>query len=80
MQPSGIESAIRELQRDVKRVQEAISMLRGIQKERAARGVGAVRKRRPLSAKARRRISEAAKQRWAASRSSKGESGKGTRS
>jgi len=76
MQPSGIESAIQELQRDVKKVQEAIAMLRRIQKERVARGVAIVRKRRKLTAKAKRRISEAAKRRWAAARASLGNAGK----
>ena len=80
MQLSGIESAIQELQRDVKKVQEAIAMLRRIQKERVARGATLVRKRRKLSAKAKRRISEAAKRRWAAARASLGSAGKKMRS
>jgi hypothetical protein len=80
-QSSGIDAAIQELQRDVKRVQEAIAMLRRIQNARAAggqRGLGG-RRRRTLSAAARRRISEAAKKRWAARRAGRG-AGKASKS
>lgn len=72
MQPSGIDAAIRELDRDVKRLQEVIATLKRIQAERVAKGLGGQRARRRLSAKARRRISQAAKKRWAALRASKG--------
>ncbi|MBI4458607.1 MAG: hypothetical protein HY648_00940 [Acidobacteria bacterium] len=71
MQPSGVEAAIRELEQDVKRVQEAISMLKRIHAQRANKGLGNSRPRRRLSAQARRRISEAAKKRWAALRTAK---------
>jgi hypothetical protein len=71
MQPSGVDAAIHELEREVKRIQEAIAMLRKIQAQRGSR-VGAVgRKVRRLSAQARRKISEAAKKRWAAARAKK---------
>ena len=72
MQPSGVEAAIHELERDVKRVQEAISMLRKIQAQRSNSGAGGKRPQRRLSAQARRRISEAARKRWAALRAVKG--------
>lgn len=72
MQPSGVESAIRELAKEGKRIQEIISMLRKLQSQRSATKPGGKRTRRRLSAKARRRISEAAKKRWAARRASKG--------
>ena len=68
MQSSGVEAAIQELERDVKRVQEVIGMLKKI---RAARAPQAVVSRRKLSAEARRKISLAAKKRWAAARASK---------
>jgi len=72
MQASGVEAAIQELQRDVKKIQDAIAMLRRIQAERGAGGGG---KKRRLSAKARRAISEAAKKRWAAARAKKAAKG-----
>ncbi len=71
MQPSGVESAIRELQGDVKKIQKVITTLRRIQTQRSVVGQGKGRGRRRLSAKARRRISEALKKRWAALRASK---------
>jgi len=71
MQSSGVEAAIQELQREVKRIQDAITMLRRIQAQRSARGPVAGGKKRRLSAQARRRISEAAKKRWAAIRAAK---------
>lgn len=71
MQPSGVESAIHELQREVKRIQDAITMLRRIQAQRSVQGAAGGGKKRRLSAKARRRISEAAKKRWAAIRAAK---------
>jgi len=80
MQLSGIESAIQELQRDVKKVQEAIAMLRRIQKDRVAKGAALIRKRRKLSAKARQRISKAAKKRWAEAKASLETAGKKIRS
>jgi hypothetical protein len=71
MQTSGVQAAIHELEREVKRVQEAISMLRKIQAQRNTNGASNGRKVRRLSAQARRRISEAAKKRWAALRAKK---------
>ena len=71
MQPSGMESAIRELQGEVNKIQKVISALRRIQKQRAVAGPGKGRARRRLSAAARRKISLAAKKRWAALRASK---------
>jgi len=71
MQPSGVEAAIHELQREVKRIQDAITMLRRIQAQRSARGAAGGGKKRRLSAEARRRISEAAKKRWAVRRAAK---------
>ena len=71
MEPSGVEAAIHELEREVKRVQEAISMLKRIHAQRGVRGAVVKRGRRRLSAQARRRISEAAKKRWAALRAAK---------
>jgi hypothetical protein len=46
-------------------------MLHRIQAQRSARGPAGGGKKRRLSAKARRRISEAAKKRWAAIRAAK---------
>jgi hypothetical protein len=76
MQSSGVDAAIHELEQEVKKVQEAIAMLRRIQSQRGSR-VGTVgRKVRRLSAEARRKISEAAKKRWAAHRAKKAGKGK----
>ncbi len=72
MQPSGVESAIRELEQEGKKIQEIISTLRKLQAQRSVAKGGGKRPRRRLSAKARQRISEAAKKRWAARRASKG--------
>jgi len=71
MQLSGVESAIRELQGEEKKILKVISMLSRIRTQRAVVIVGKGRARRRLSAKARRRISQAAKKRWAARRASK---------
>ena len=71
MQSSGVDAAIHELEQEVKRVQEAIAMLRRIQAQRGSRVGAAGRKVRRLSAQARKRISEAAKRRWAALRAKK---------
>jgi hypothetical protein len=71
MQPSGVDSAIQELERDVKRVQEVIGMLRNIRSERLAKSNGNGRNPGRLSAAGRRRISLAAKKRWAAVRAAK---------
>jgi len=71
MQLSGVDAAIRELEGEVKRVQEAIAVLRRIQSQRGTRSAPPKRKVRRLSAQARKRISEAAKKRWAALRAKK---------
>ena len=68
MQPSGVESAIRELEREAKKIHEAISMLKRMASTRFSGANSAARPRRRLSASARRRISEAATKRWAAVR------------
>jgi hypothetical protein len=82
MQASGIESAIRELEREAKNIQEAIQMLKRIYSARSssassASSTGKRGGRRRLSASARKRISEAAKRRWALVRSAKSQSGRG---
>ncbi len=71
MQLSGVDAAIRELEGEVKRVQEAIAVLRRIQAQRGTPSGSPERKVRRLSAQARKRISEAAKKRWAALREKK---------
>ena len=68
MRESGVESAIQELQREVKKIQEAIAVLRRIRPQNPAERSRRGRKR--LSTAARRRISQAAKKRWAALRAS----------
>ncbi len=73
-QTSGVQNAIHELQQELKRIQDAITMLKRIHSQRAAMASGGGRPRKRLSAKARRRISEAAKKRWAALRSGKAKS------
>lgn len=72
MGSSGVDAAIRELEQEVKRVQEAIAMLRRIQSQRGTHAGTAGRKVRRLSAQARKKISDAAKKRWAALRAKKG--------
>ena len=68
---NGVDAAIRELEGEVKRIQDAIQTLRSFERG-TANGAGArrgrPRGRRKLSADARRRIAEAAKRRWAAVR------------
>ena len=71
MQSSGVDAAIQELERDVKRVQEVIGMLKKIRVERSSQTVGNSRRAGKLSAAGRRRISLAAKKRWAATRAAK---------
>ncbi len=71
MQSSGVDAAIQELERDVKRVQEVIGMLKRIRADRSPQAAGTARKRGHLSAAGRRRISLAAKKRWAAARTAK---------
>lgn len=67
-QESGVQAAIRELEREDKRVREAIAMLKRIRPTAtfAPRGRG-----RHLSAETRRKISQATKRRWAALREKK---------
>ena len=65
---SGVEAAIRELEREQKKIRDAILMLKRIRAQNADPSGRQGRKR--LSPRARRRISEAAKKRWAALRAS----------
>jgi hypothetical protein len=70
MPSTGIEAAIKELEREEKNIQDAIKMLRSIHGARsngaaAPQGTAPKRGRRKMSAAARRKISEAAKKRWA---------------
>ena len=55
MQSSGVDAAIQELERDVKRVQEVIGMLKRIQAARLPQASGGARKSGRLSAAGRRR-------------------------
>ena len=71
MQSSGVDAAIHELERDVKRVQEAIGILKKIRADRSPQAAAKARKSGRLSAGGRRRISLAAKKRWAAVRAAK---------
>jgi hypothetical protein len=71
MPSSGVAAAIQELERDVKRVQEVIAVLKKIQADRSPRWAGAGQTASRLSAEGRRRISLAAKKRWAALRAAK---------
>ena len=72
MAATGIDAAIKELERDAERIQQAIRILKSVStKQVAAVGPGRQRGgRRKLSAAGRRRIAEAAKKRWAAFRAS----------
>ena len=65
MAESGIDAAIRELEREQKRIREAILMLKRI---RPGGSNPSRRGRRRLSPEARQKISEAAKKRWATRR------------
>lgn len=71
MQSSGVDAAIQELEREVKRVQEVIGMLKSIRADRTAKAAGNGRNSGRLSAAGRRRISLAAKKRWAAVRAAR---------
>jgi hypothetical protein len=64
MAQSGVENAIRELEQEIKRIRDVISLLRRIRPQ--AKSAGS----RRLSVAARKRISRAAKRRWAARRAS----------
>jgi len=67
---SGIEAAIQELTREQQRIERAINLLRHIRPQQTLTGNGTrVRSRRRLSSEARKRVSEAAKKRWAAMKS-----------
>jgi hypothetical protein len=71
-QSSGVLNAIHELEKEAKKLHEAISLLKRFQAQRA--GIASAINARPqkrLSPAARRRISEAAKKRWAALRNAK---------
>jgi hypothetical protein len=72
MPATGIDTAIRELERDAERIQEAIRILRSVNTQKSTGGTAAKSSkrggRRKLSAAGRRRIAEAAKKRWAAFR------------
>ena len=73
MQSTGVEAAIRELEREAAQIQDVIGKLKRL---RAVRGTvasngAAPRKKRRLSAEARKRIAQAAKKRWAAFRAAK---------
>lgn len=69
MPSSGIDAAIRELERDAKRISDAIRLLRSVRTQTAGSAPGPkTGGRRKLSAAGRRRIAEAAKKRWAAFR------------
>lgn len=68
-QASGVQNAIHELEKEAQKIHEAITLLKKFQAQRT--GAAATPNSRPqkrLSASARRRISEAAKKRWAAFR------------
>ena len=71
MKQSGIRAVIEDLEKEVKRVQEAIDILKSIDGGRSAKKAPAAPGRRRLSAQARKRISQAAKRRWAAVRAAK---------
>ena len=71
MRSSGVNAAIIELEQDVKRLQHIIGILRGMKASNASHvGSGEFKVNR-LSAAGRRRISLAAKKRWAAVRAAK---------
>ena len=73
MAANGIDSAIRELERDLDRIQEAIRILKSVSNKGGGTPGKPGRKRggrRKLSAAGRKRIAEAAKKRWAAFRAS----------
>jgi hypothetical protein len=68
MRASGVEAAIHELEREQKKIRKVIQMLKRIRPQSGDHKGHPGRKR--LSAQTRRRISEAAKRRWAALRTS----------
>ena len=72
-QSSGVLNAIHELEKEVKKIHEAISLLKRFQAQRAGVGssINSGPQKKKLSPAARRRISEASKKRWAAYRNAK---------
>jgi hypothetical protein len=74
MAANGIDAAIRELERDLDRIQEAIRILKSVSNKGGGSAAGRPGRprggRRKLSAAGRKRIAEAAKKRWAAFRAS----------
>jgi hypothetical protein len=67
---SGIDAAIRELESEQQRIEQAIKILRSVRPQAKSDGARVrPREKRKLSAAGRKRISEAAKKRWAALRS-----------
>lgn len=76
-QSSGVLNAIRELEKEARKIHEAISLLKKFQAQRAS---GAApnnsHPQKRLSPAARRRISEAAKKRWEDFRKAKATSAK----
>ena len=71
MQNSGVDAAIRELEREVTQMQDVITKLKRLRGARVASSNGRATKKRRLSPQARRRIAQAAKKRWAAFRAAK---------
>ncbi len=65
---SGIEAAIHELTREQQKIEQVIKLLRHIQTQGIGNSTNTRSKRR-LSAEARKRMSDAAKKRWAAIKS-----------
>ena len=65
---SGVEAAIRELEREQKKIRGVIAMLKRIRQAHNRVSGNPGRRRRRLSAEARRKISAAAKKRWAVKR------------
>lgn len=71
---TGVDAAIRELEGEVKRIQDAIQTLRSFDRgsaNGAGPKLGRPSGRRKMSADARRRIAEAQRKRWAAVKGSK---------
>jgi len=71
MQSSGVNAAIVELERDVRRLQHIIGILKGMKANRSYQAGSSGFKVNRLSAAGRRRISLAAKKRWAEARAAK---------
>lgn len=61
MQPSSVEDAIRELQLEVKRIQEALATLRRIQEKDSAAGGPTKRRGIRVSARAQRKVMQASR-------------------